>query len=221
MGASPLHECEYVAAYEEAEAVRIAVHYLKTMGDAAPRGVRMLLAYVEFLLNRGRNYFPENLPANVVSNSPKDGKIDRHLAIPLEDLSNGWKQAGQVGQEVYGSSVSFVACVSSYLNYANAQIMVFSEYPILEDKGQFASDGSGIIEMRLGGTPDFSCKIRVLAKGSMQLLQRVSVEAKNNKTAVALPQALDHNFTEYQVAGGSELRINVASAGVSTAKLAA
>jgi hypothetical protein len=222
MGASPLHECEYVAAYEEAEAVGIAVEYLKTMGDAAPRGVRMLLAeYVKFLLHRGKNYFPENLPSNVVSNSPKEGKIDRRLAIPLEDLSTGWKQAGQVGQEVYGSSVSFVACVSSYLNYANAPIMVFSEYPILEDKGQFASDGRGIIEMRLGGTSDFSCKVRVLAKGSMELLQRVSVETKNNKTAVAPTQWLDHNFTEYQVAGSSELRIKVASPAMSTANLAA
>ena len=99
--------------------------------------------------------------------------------------------------------------------------MVFSEYPILEDKGQFASDGSGIIEMRLGGTPDFSCKVRVLAKGSMELLQRVSVETKNNKTAVAPTQSLNHNFTEYQVAGSSELRIKVNSPAVSTANLAA
>ncbi len=102
------------AAYEEAEAVGIAVEYLKTMGDAAPRGARVLLAeYVKFLLHRGKNYFPKNLPINAVFNSPKEGEVDRRLAIPLEDLSTGWKQAGLVGQEVYGSSVSLVACVSS------------------------------------------------------------------------------------------------------------
>jgi hypothetical protein len=214
MGASPLHECEYVAAYEEAEAVGIAVEYLKTMGDAAPRGVRMLLAeYVKFLLHRGKSYFPENLPANVVSNSPKEGKIDRRLAIPLEDLSTGWNQAGQVGQEVYGSSVPFVACVSSYLNYTNASIMVFSEYPILEDRGQFASDGSGIIEMRLGGTTDFSCKVRVIAKRPMKHLQRVCVETKTNKTTIAPTLPVEQHFTEYQVAGSSELRIKVAPPG--------
>jgi hypothetical protein len=222
MGASPLHECEYVAAYEEAEAVGIAVQYLKTLGDAAPLGVRMLLAeYVKFLLHRGKNYFPENLPASVVSDSPKEGKIDRRLAVPLEDLSTGWKQAGQVGQEVYGSSVSFVTCVSSYLNYANSSIMVFSEYPILEDKGLFTSDGSGIIEMRLGGTPDLSCKVRVLAKGSMELLQRVSVETKSNKAVVVPTQALEQSFTEYQVTGGSDLRINVTPPRELSASLAA
>jgi hypothetical protein len=219
MGASPLHECEYVAAYEEAEAVGIAVEYLKTMGDAAPRGARVLLAeYVKFLLHRGKNYFPKNLPINAVSNSPKEGKIDRRLAIPLEDLSTGWKQAGQVGQEVYGSSVSFVACVSSYLNYAQASIMVFSEYPILEDKGQFASDGSGIIEMRLGGTPDFSCKVRVLAKGPMELLPRVSVKTKGDKAALTPTQTLEQSFIEYEVAGNSELRIDVVSPRMLTAR---
>jgi hypothetical protein len=211
MGASPLHECEYIAAYEEAEAVGIAVQYLKTMGDAASRGVRMLLAeYVKFLLHRGKNYYPENLPANVISDSPKEGKIDRRLAVPLEDLSTGWKQAGQVGQEIYGSSVSFVACASSYLNYADAPIMVFSEYPILEDKGEFACDGSGTIEMRVGGTPDFSCKVRVIAKGSVEIMQRLHVKIKN-KAAVARCQRLQQTFTEYQVAGSSELQLTVRS----------
>jgi hypothetical protein len=211
MGASPLHECEYVAAYEEAEAVGIAVQYLKTMGEAAPRGVRMLLAeYVKFLLDRGKNYFPENLPANVISDSPKEGKINRRLTVPLEDLSTGWKQAGQVGQEIYGSSVSFVACASSYLNYASAPIMIFSEYPILEDKGEFASDGSGTIEMRVGGIPDFSCKIRVIAKGSMDLTQRLHVKIKN-KAAVARYKRLQPTSTEYQVTGGSELQLTVRS----------
>jgi hypothetical protein len=140
MGASPLHECEYVAAYEEAEAIGIAVEYLKTIGDAAPKGARMLLAeYVKFLLHRGKY-----------------------------DLSTGWKQAGQVGQEVYGSSVSFVSCVSAYLNYANAPIMVFCEYPVLDDEGQFAPDGSGIIELRLGGTSALFCKVRILPKGGRE-----------------------------------------------------
>jgi hypothetical protein len=61
MGASPLHEYEYVAAYEEAEAIGIAVEYLKTIEDAAPRGACMLLAeYVLFCLHRGKYYFPEN-----------------------------------------------------------------------------------------------------------------------------------------------------------------
>jgi hypothetical protein len=208
MGASPLHECEYVAAYEEAEAIGIAVEYLKTIGDAAPRGARMLLAeYVKFLLHRGKYYFPENLPEKVVAASPKEGKIERRLAIPLEDLSTGWKQGGQVGQEVYGSAVSFVSCVSAYLNYA--PIIVFCEYPILNDEGQFASDGSGIAKLRLGGTPEFSCKVRVLPKSSMEVLQRVSVQTEKNGASIQSTMPQNQSFTEYQVSGNSKLRIVV------------
>jgi hypothetical protein len=145
----------------------------------------------------------------VVAASPKEGKIDRRLAIPLEDLSTGWKQAGQVGQEVYGSSVSFVSCVSAYLNYANAPIMVFCEYPILDDDGQFAPDGSGTIELRLGGTPELFCKVRVLSKSSMEFLQRVSVQTETNGASIQPTTPRNQSFTEYQVSGNSKLRIVV------------
>jgi hypothetical protein len=170
----------------------------------------MLLAeYVKFLLHRGMYYFPENLPAKAVAASPKEGKIDRRLAIPLEDISSGWKQAGQVGQEVYGSSVSFVSCVSAYLNYANAPIMIFCEYPILEDEGQFAPDGSGTIELRLGGTSELSCKVRVLPKGAMEFLQRVSVETEANDASIQPKATRTQCFTEYQLPGNLKLRIVV------------
>jgi len=33
--------------------------------------------------------------------------------------------------------------------------MVFCKYPILDDEGQFAPDGSGTIELHLGGTGAF------------------------------------------------------------------
>jgi hypothetical protein len=172
----------------------------------------MLLAeYVKFLLHRGKYYFPDNLPAKVVAASPKEGKIDRRLAIPLEDLSTGWKQAGQVGQEVYGSSISFVACVGAYLNYANAPIMVFCEYPILDDEGQFAPDGSGTIELCLGGAAELFCKVRILPKGSMEFFQRFSVQTEANGASIQPITPRNRWFTEYQVPGNSQLRIVVTS----------
>jgi hypothetical protein len=42
--------------------------------------------------------------------------------------------------------------------------MVFCEYPILDDEGQFAPDGSGTIELCLGGAPELFCKVRILPK---------------------------------------------------------
>ena len=88
--------------------------------------------------------------------------------------------------------------------------MVFCEYPILDDEGHFAPDGSGTIELRLGGTPELFCKIRVLPKGSTEFLQRFSVQTEANGAAIQPTPPRNQSFTEYQVPGDSNLRIVVA-----------
>ena len=100
--------------------------------------------------------------------------------------------------------------MSAYLNYTNAPIMVFCEYPVLDDEGQFAPDGSGTIELRLGGTSELFCKVRVLPKGSMECLRRVSVQAETNSAFIQPTSTRNQLFTEYQVYGNSKLRIVVA-----------
>jgi hypothetical protein len=120
-----------------------------------------------------------------------------------EPMSSGW-----VAQ---CSSISFVACVGAYLNYANAPIMVFCEYPILDDEGQFAPDGSGTIELCLGGAPELFCKVRILPKGSMEFFQRFSVQTEANGASIQPTTPRNRWFTEYQVPGNSPLRIVVTS----------
>jgi hypothetical protein len=100
--------------------------------------------------------------------------------------------------------------VSAYLSYANVPIVVFCEYPILDDEGQFAPDGSGIVKLRLGGTPELSCKVRVLPKSSTEILQRVSVQTETNGASIQPTMTQNQSFTEYQVSGNSKLRIVVA-----------
>ena len=87
--------------------------------------------------------------------------------------------------------------------------MVFCEYPILEDEGQFAPDGSGTIELRLGGTPELFCKVRILPKGSMEFHQRFSAQTKANGTSMQPTAPRNRWFTEHQVPGNSQLRIVV------------
>jgi hypothetical protein len=69
---------------------------------------------------------------------------------------------------------------------------------------------------------------KTASKRELVELQRIdgtfatwSVEMKSNHAAVAATQTLEQSFTEYQVAGSSELRINVASPRVLNASLAA
>ena len=64
--------------------------------------------------------------------------------------------------------------------------------------------------MRIGGTPDFSCKVRVIAKGSMKLMPRLDIKIKNQAN-IAPTKKLQQSFTEYQVAGNSELQLKVSS----------
>jgi hypothetical protein len=88
--------------------------------------------------------------------------------------------------------------------------MVFCEYPVLDDEGQFAPDGSGIIELRLGGTSELFCKVRILPKGSMEFLRGVSVQVETNGAFIQPTTTRNQWFTEYQVPGNSKLRIVVA-----------
>jgi hypothetical protein len=88
--------------------------------------------------------------------------------------------------------------------------MIFCEYPILDDEGQFSPDGSGTIELRLGGTPELFCKVQVLPKGSMEFLQRFSVQTEANGAFIQPTAPRNQRFTEYQVPGNSQLRIVVA-----------
>ena len=88
--------------------------------------------------------------------------------------------------------------------------MVFCEYPILDDEGQFAPDGSGTIELCLGGAPELFCKVRILPKGSMEFFQRFSVQTEANGASIQPTTPRNRWFTEYQVPGNSKLRIVVA-----------
>ena len=103
MGVAPLRDCDYLAAYEEAEIYATLHNYLKEFDQDVPASIRLLVCeYMKYLLHRGRYYFPTELPSEMISPQPREGSIVFDLPIPLEDVSTGWTQAGAVGQEVYG-----------------------------------------------------------------------------------------------------------------------
>jgi hypothetical protein len=71
-------------------------------------------------------------------------------------------------------------------------------------------DGSGIIELRLGGTSELFSKVRILPKGSMEFLRQVSVQVETNGAFIQPTTTRNQWFTEYEVPGNSKLRIVVA-----------
>ncbi|HEV7178925.1 MAG TPA: hypothetical protein VGN11_03580, partial [Candidatus Baltobacteraceae bacterium] len=108
-GLFPLRDAPYLAPYEELEALAKFHDLLKMGGHAIRPSARMLIAeYGKYALDRVWHYFPENLDSTALSNKPRNGHLDCALAVPVEDLQDGWELSGQVGQEIYGSGVALV-----------------------------------------------------------------------------------------------------------------
>ncbi|RYG54929.1 MAG: hypothetical protein EOO01_00100, partial [Chitinophagaceae bacterium] len=119
---------------------------------------------MKYLLHRGRYYYPSELPAEMVCEQPREGRIMRDLPMPLEDMSMGWTQAGEVGQEVYGGAMAYIMTTYAYKEFAGVPVVIFSDYPIYQAEYQLTDKNSGYVVVRLAGTPDCQCRVRLLPK---------------------------------------------------------
>ncbi|WP_128546222.1 hypothetical protein [Larkinella soli] len=208
MGVAPLQNAEYIAAYEEAESFATVKTYLNlTVGDPSPAIHLLLSEYNKYLLHRGRFYFPSELPEKVISTEPREGHIRRDLTVPLEDIYTGWKPAGQVGQEVYGSANALVLCTHAYFRHKKVPIMVFSEYPYLNADFMAVGPNKGEITLRLAGSPGLNCRLRVLPRdGSLPVVRVTQLLESGEETLPIRKRAGE--FIELTVPGGCRLRIN-------------
>jgi hypothetical protein len=81
-------------------------------GTDLPEATRMLIG--EFR-RRTRDvawyFYPDALPPEALARKPKNGRIDRQLSVPLEDLYGDGQPAGQVGQEVYGAGAALLFAI--------------------------------------------------------------------------------------------------------------
>lgn len=165
-GLPPIHDAPYIACYEETESLGALLYYLTIIRNRLPESVIMLCSeYMRHLLYRGKYYFPYNLPENGISEKPKEGIINKKLTLPLEDINEGWKQSGQVGQEVYGAATSFVAVTCAYKNFKDIPFIIYCNYPVLtftynNEKG----NSSGEIKFEIEGSSLFRCEVRIIKR---------------------------------------------------------
>jgi hypothetical protein len=54
------------------------------------------------------------------------------LYIPVEDLNDGWRRNGSVGQELYGAGAAFNIATEAYTRLPEAGLLLFCEYPLLK-----------------------------------------------------------------------------------------
>lgn len=207
MGVAPLKDAPYLAAYEEAEIVATMINFLKEVGQDVPDPIRLLLSeYMKYLLHRGRYYYPSELPAEMVCQAPREGQIIRELPIPLEDMSTGWTQAGEVGQEVYGGALAYILTTYAYKRFAPVPVVVFADYPIYQAEYQAEQKDSGYMIVRLAGTADYTCRVRLLAKTRELPTVRLLDAADPTNTPLEATETTRH-YADYTVPGNKRLRI--------------
>jgi hypothetical protein len=109
LGATCLHDACYMAAFECFDSFAAFEELLRTHGDALTEDVRLLLTdYCRYALDRAWFFYPDALPPEVLSEKVRNGRVDRTLSFPLEDLYGDGRPAGQVGQEIYGCGGAFI-----------------------------------------------------------------------------------------------------------------
>ncbi len=110
-GVSAMARISYIAAKEQHEAWRYLNEYLElTDGSLDPALETFLEGVVQYAGLPVRSALPPFLPPDAVADG-QWGVNDPSLYIPLEDLKDGFRQSGQVGQELYGAGapITFAA----------------------------------------------------------------------------------------------------------------
>ena len=151
----PLRDAPYVAAYEELEMLAKTYEYLRLGGDTVPPSVKLLMCeYTRHLLSRGWGYYPGELPEGVIAPKARNGRVVRELAVPLEDLQDGTKQSGAVGQEVYGAGLALVCTTRHFHRVPGTPLLLFCEFPLFAESK---------LRFRVAGTADMHCALRLIS----------------------------------------------------------
>lgn len=200
MRATPLREAPYVAAYEELEIIASFYEYLDLVGPDVSDSIQMLLCeYCKYTTDGKISAFPMMLPEEVIAGEPRNGHINRDIAIPLEDIYEGWQQAGQVGQEVYGGGMAPAIACRSYVHVDGAPFTLHCHYPLREKLEE-----PGRCQIRLHGDPRLACQVRLIPlKG--QDLSEVRAALPGDQKLTARKQ--DKGHITFAVPGASVVQI--------------
>jgi hypothetical protein len=108
-GLTCLHDAPYMAAYESFEVFAAFSEYLAVGGDNLSPAARLLVSeYCRYAPDCGWYFYPDALPEKALAEKPRNGRLDRALSFPLEDVYGDGQCAGQVGQEIYGCGGAFI-----------------------------------------------------------------------------------------------------------------
>ncbi|MCE3295714.1 MAG: hypothetical protein K0R65_1428 [Crocinitomicaceae bacterium] len=199
----PLNNAPYTAAYEEFE-VYTAIHaYLQETKNLKilPALNILLPEFIKYAVHRMPYYYPPLLPEDMLAPEVKTGEIDPNLWMPLEDLYDGWDNAGQVGQEVYGAGTPFGVVPRQYFKFRQPGLLLFIDYPV----SSLRRHKNHSVSFRVGGSAELCCTLRLFSEKG-QKFKVMSGPGKQKKLLEPVKQ--QENWLEYEIAGNSQLHVS-------------
>lgn len=166
LGLSCLHDGKYKATYEEHDAFTALHEYLTLgRGDIAPSVRLFVTEFCRRVVDQLWYAYPSELPEEEIAKEPKNGRIERNLAIPLEDLYVGWEKAGTVGQEVYGAGAPMAFTARCWHRMEDTPFIVYCDIPL----GGMERPFKRTITVNLLGEDGYPCRLRLIPEGRKKL----------------------------------------------------
>jgi hypothetical protein len=194
MGVTCLEDAPYMAAYECFDSFAAFERYLDYGGPDLIPSVKLLAGeFCRHALDRAWFYYPDALPEEALATEIRNGYIKRELSFPLEDLYPDGQQAGQVGQEIYGSGAAMVFATRSFHPIESAPFLLFCDtfvraiHRIDEHTISLRLDGHEIVTARLALLPDAEARDRLTAKLSDAHGRPIDLEAREGRLETQVP----------------------------------
>jgi hypothetical protein len=170
--------------YEELEVLAAFHEYLRLAGDDVLPALRILLPeYCKYVIDRTWYHYPSELPADVLAEKARSGHVNRRISIPLEDLSEGWKKAGEVGQEVYGAAAPFVFSTRHAHLIPGEEFVIHSNYPAGDLEVEKSAEG-GRASLQMLGDHRCECQVRIVPSNFTPLPEvSLSVQSRRGREA--------------------------------------
>jgi hypothetical protein len=167
-------------------------------GDVRPSLQLLLAEYQKYALDRCWYYYPDALPVDAIAEKTRNGRIERSLSVPLEDLQDGRESSGQVGQEVYGAGLPFVMTSRHYTRLDGTGMLAFCDYPMY-DFVTMRNGGS----WRVGGDPNGTCTLRIIPADESAKARSISTSIRTGNVSVPVRgQSSAEGHALFELRGG-------------------